>query len=261
MGSEIEIDDKAKLASAGGQLSFGAASGLVSGYALRQGGKVVGLLAGTGFLFLQSLSYLGYIEVNWRKVERSYKNILDRNGDGVITSEDFKLLFKDTNELLKFNLPSGSGFTAGLAYGLSGSLRMTALAPVAYGGAISLALGGIPFDIMDECQKLGIATPRDALSSIPVVESIQNNLPSFGTLQKLGSRMQNMSNTRSENPLEKYKPLLKSLELQELRDLEAKVKTSNGLDVPELDLLGYTVNDKGVLLTQIEEQKKIVKGR
>lgn len=132
MDSDIgkSLDNEAKLISAGGQLSFGAAAGLVSGYALRQGGKMIGLVAGTGFMFVQSLAYLGYIEVNWRKVERNYKNILDRNGDGKITSADFKLLFKDTSELLKFSLPSGSGFTSGLAFGLTGSARLMLLAPV-----------------------------------------------------------------------------------------------------------------------------------
>lgn len=29
------------------------------------------------------------------------------------------IVFNDTNELLKFNLPSGAGFTSGFTYGLT----------------------------------------------------------------------------------------------------------------------------------------------
>ena len=31
------------------------------------------------------------IDVNWRKFERDYRHILDRDGDGEVTTEDFKL--------------------------------------------------------------------------------------------------------------------------------------------------------------------------
>uniref|UniRef100_A0A7S3PDG4 EF-hand domain-containing protein n=1 Tax=Aplanochytrium stocchinoi TaxID=215587 RepID=A0A7S3PDG4_9STRA len=253
---------KDKLISAGGQLSFGAFSGLISGYALRQGGKVVGLLAGTGFMFLQSLAYMGYIEVDWRKVERSYKLFLDKDGDEEVTMKDFKMLFNDTNEMLKFNLPSGAGFTGGLAYGLTGSLRATALAPIAYTGAISAVLGEIPFDILDECEKLGIKTPRDMMANAPSMESLQNSIASMDTLQKLGSRIGGMIK-KPADPQVKYQPFLKSLGLQELRDLEANIKHSSQKteEIPQLKLLGYGGDDKEILLDQIENQKRIIKGR
>jgi len=62
---------------------------------------------------------MGYIEVDWRGVERDYIKVLDKNGDGKITKEDFKLMLDNTTDVLKFNLPAGSGFTAGLAFGLT----------------------------------------------------------------------------------------------------------------------------------------------
>lgn len=57
--------------------------------------------------------------MDWRKVERDYYGILDMDGDGKITSKDFQLMLDNTTELLKFNLPAGSGFAGGLAYGLT----------------------------------------------------------------------------------------------------------------------------------------------
>jgi uncharacterized membrane protein (Fun14 family) len=116
---DFVMDEVLPLAS---QITFGAAMGLSSGYALRQVGRLAGLTLGAGFCLVQGLAYMGYVDVNWRKVERDYSRALDRDGDGKITVKDFELIFHDVADVLKFNMPAGSGFTGGLAYGLSGNL-------------------------------------------------------------------------------------------------------------------------------------------
>jgi len=44
------------------------------------------------FIGLQTLSYLGYVKVDWRKVERDTTNKLDRDGDGELTVNDLKMI-------------------------------------------------------------------------------------------------------------------------------------------------------------------------
>jgi len=39
---------------------------------------------GGAFIFLQSLAYSGYIQVDWGKVEREYRQVLDLDGDGKV---------------------------------------------------------------------------------------------------------------------------------------------------------------------------------
>lgn len=57
---EGETDDLVtRFLPASTQVTFGAASGTAAGYALRQGGKVAGVVLGGGFIFVQSLAYLG----------------------------------------------------------------------------------------------------------------------------------------------------------------------------------------------------------
>ena len=49
--------------------SFGSVVGFCSGYAVKQAGKLTAVVLGTGFIALQTLASLGYIDVNWTKVK------------------------------------------------------------------------------------------------------------------------------------------------------------------------------------------------
>ena len=40
-------------------------------------------------------------------MERDYLNKLDRDGDGEVTTDDFKLMWRDMTDVLAFNLPAG----------------------------------------------------------------------------------------------------------------------------------------------------------
>jgi len=130
-----------------GQLSFGVAAGIASGYALRAAGKVAAVAAGTGFILMQSLAYLGYVDVDWGQIERSYTEALDLDRDGRVTTNDLRLMWGKTQEVLTFNLPAGVGFSAGCVYGMgataASALRVGALYGIGgrFGPPIAAALG------------------------------------------------------------------------------------------------------------------------
>ena len=110
------------LAPIGGQLSFGSCLGFCAGFALRFAGKIAAVGVGTTFCVIQGLAYQGYIQVDWRKVERDCVKLLDRDGDGEVTPKDLEIVWRQATDCLKFNLPAGAGFTAGLASGLGANL-------------------------------------------------------------------------------------------------------------------------------------------
>ena len=67
---------------------------------------------------LQSLSYLGYVEVNHGRMKEDMENLLDFNKDGKIDHNDAKVGMDEIQKVLEFGLPAGSGFGAGFLGGL-----------------------------------------------------------------------------------------------------------------------------------------------
>merc|ERR1719478_1299993 len=102
----------------GGQLTLGSTLGYCSGVALRVAGRLAAFGIGGAFCLIQGLAYQGYIQVDWRRVERDYIGVLSTDEDGVVKSGDLARYFDKTVDVLTFNLPGATGFTAGLAYGL-----------------------------------------------------------------------------------------------------------------------------------------------
>jgi uncharacterized membrane protein (Fun14 family) len=102
----------------GSQLSLGATLGYATGFALQAVGRGAATGVGTAFIVLQGLSYADYVQVDWRKVERSLLHTLDRNGDGAVDAQDVSILYREALDVLTFNLPAGAGYTGGLLYGL-----------------------------------------------------------------------------------------------------------------------------------------------
>mmetsp|Transcript_37811 Transcript_37811/g.82959 ORF Transcript_37811/g.82959 Transcript_37811/m.82959 type:complete len:224 (+) Transcript_37811:43-714(+) len=129
----------------GGQLTFGSTLGFASGVALRLAGRVAAVGVGTTFCIIQGLAYQGYIQVDWRRVERSYIHLLDQDQDGRVTASDFAIMFRQTVDCLAFNLPAGAGFTAGLVYGLGATPKtaMSSAVVAGVGGRLLLSRGVI----------------------------------------------------------------------------------------------------------------------
>lgn len=100
------------------QVSFGFAMGYCSGMVLRRISRASALIVGSLFIGMQYASYYGYLDVNYRKIERSFRQYFDINQDGNVDQKDFDLLKDDITKVLEFNIPAGSGFGAGLLLGL-----------------------------------------------------------------------------------------------------------------------------------------------
>ncbi|KAJ0402796.1 hypothetical protein ATCC90586_004893 [Pythium insidiosum] len=101
----------------GGQISWGFMMGVCSGFALKKVSKVGAVALGTVFILFQCASYSGYIDVNYKKIERDMMDILDVNKDGKFDTKDVDEVYKAVMKVLEFSLPAGSGFGVGFVVG------------------------------------------------------------------------------------------------------------------------------------------------
>jgi len=131
------------LAPLGGQLTLGSTLGVCAGVALRFAGKAAGICVGASFCLLQGLAYNGYVDVNWRKMERDYLKLLDADNDGKVTASDLGVFANKALDVLAFNLPASTGFVAGLMYGIGLSSSTSAKAALITGLGGRLMLGRV----------------------------------------------------------------------------------------------------------------------
>lgn len=105
-----------QVSSLASQLSFGSIAGYCAGTFLRHAWKTAVFFVGAGFCLTQYLAYTGYVDVNWRKIQRDLERVVGadeiRDQHGLVYS-----WYTKTKDVLMFNLPSSAGFTAGLLYG------------------------------------------------------------------------------------------------------------------------------------------------
>ncbi|KAG6958198.1 hypothetical protein JG688_00010614 [Phytophthora aleatoria] len=101
----------------GGQISWGFCMGACSGFALKKASKLGAVAIGSLFILLQCASYSGYVDVDYKKLERDVKSYLDINKDGVFDTKDLDSMYKSVMKVLEFSLPAGSGFAAGFILG------------------------------------------------------------------------------------------------------------------------------------------------
>mmetsp|Transcript_52715 Transcript_52715/g.133859 ORF Transcript_52715/g.133859 Transcript_52715/m.133859 type:complete len:177 (-) Transcript_52715:76-606(-) len=119
MASSMAMFSPADLGPLGGSLSVGSTLGFCSGYAVKKTGKAAAFFVGCIFCMQQALSYLGYVEVNWKNVERDLMSVMDVNGDGKIDAQDMNLHYVKLLKMLQHNTYSLSGgFGAGFLYGV-----------------------------------------------------------------------------------------------------------------------------------------------
>lgn len=100
------------------QCTFGSVAGFCSGFMLKRVGKAAALTVGAGFMVVQALSYSGYVHIEWDRVHKDVVKVLDVDGDGKLTEKDVHSAWEKLLEVAQFNLPSTSGFVAGLVLGL-----------------------------------------------------------------------------------------------------------------------------------------------
>lgn len=102
----------------GGEITLGGALGFGAGYSLKKIGKAAAFFIGLAFVASQTLGHLGYVEINWRKVEREVMRLFDLDGDEKLTSRDLALYWEKAKKVLMHKLPSTTAFAAMFALGL-----------------------------------------------------------------------------------------------------------------------------------------------
>lgn len=70
---------------------------------------------GLGFMALQTLSYFGYVSINWNRVEEDVTKLLDQDGNGKLDKADLQILWNRFQNFMKSGLPNAAGFTTGFA--------------------------------------------------------------------------------------------------------------------------------------------------
>ncbi|ESL08319.1 hypothetical protein TRSC58_03980 [Trypanosoma rangeli SC58] len=73
--------------------------------------------AGLAVFVLQSLSYLGYIQINWKKVESDLNQVMDANADGKVDGKDLKVYFDRLVKFASKGLGDVGAFAAGFITG------------------------------------------------------------------------------------------------------------------------------------------------
>merc|ERR1712071_695522 len=101
-----------------GKLSYGLICGFTSGFALKKVGRAGAVVAGLGFVAIQTLNYSGYVNVNFEKMNADFNQMMDVNNDGNVDEKDAKQISDKVMEVLSYNIPAGSGFGAGFIMGV-----------------------------------------------------------------------------------------------------------------------------------------------
>lgn len=100
------------------KIGFGTVLGYCSGMVMKKVSQSIGILLGTTFIGLQIAVSMGYIDVKWDKVSDGIQAKIDVTNDGTIDTKDMKEYWKKVKSVLMENIPSASGFSCGLLYGV-----------------------------------------------------------------------------------------------------------------------------------------------
>ena len=125
-----------------GQISVGCLAGAASGHALKVLGRAAALCFGSLFCGLQAASYAGFVQVDWSRVQAAARRQLatDSSSLDTLSLDDAPRAAARLQDVLEYNLPSGTGFSAGLAYSLGG--KFGRLAAVSVGAPLAASFAG-----------------------------------------------------------------------------------------------------------------------
>lgn len=102
------------------KLTFSSFMGYCTAITTKRVGKSLAFVAGLGFVVLQGLVYKEFIDVDWKKVEKSVADAVDTDNDGEITEKDLRRYWDKVKKILTNNIPDASGFGLGFMLGLRG---------------------------------------------------------------------------------------------------------------------------------------------
>lgn len=107
-----------KLKPFAGKITFGTLVGYCSGAAAKKIGKLVAVLTGVAYIFMQTAASYKYIQIDWDQVKSDAISKVDSNGDKSLSVEDAKYYWKKFKSIMTKNLPSAGGFSLGFMYGV-----------------------------------------------------------------------------------------------------------------------------------------------
>ncbi|XP_043088014.1 FUN14 domain-containing protein 1-like isoform X2 [Puntigrus tetrazona] len=102
------------------QIMMGGASGWCVGYLFQRVGKVAATAVGGGFLLLQIANHSGYVQVDWKKVEKDVnkaKRRLKKKANKA--APEINTFIEEATEFVKKNIVVSSGFVGGFLLGLA----------------------------------------------------------------------------------------------------------------------------------------------
>ncbi|XP_069568202.1 FUN14 domain-containing protein 1 isoform X1 [Brachyistius frenatus] len=101
------------------QLAIGGASGWCAGYLFQKVGKVAATSVGGGLLLLQIANNSGYIQVDWKRVEKDVNKAKKQLKKGTDKAgPELNTLVDKSTEFVKKNIVVTSGFIGGFLLGL-----------------------------------------------------------------------------------------------------------------------------------------------
>lgn len=95
------------------QFSVSTVFGCCAGVATKRLTKDAMYGVGMAVIGLQTLSYLGYIKINWSAVEDDIVKAVDQDGDGKLTASDASAILKRFAKFLSTGMPNAAGFSTG----------------------------------------------------------------------------------------------------------------------------------------------------
>ncbi|RVE58196.1 hypothetical protein OJAV_G00206780 [Oryzias javanicus] len=99
------------------QIAIGGASGWCAGYLFQKVGKVAATAVGGGLLLLQIANNSGYIQVDWKRVEKDVGKAKKHMKKG--TEKELNTFLEKSTEFVKKNIVVTSGFVGGFLLGLA----------------------------------------------------------------------------------------------------------------------------------------------
>uniref|UniRef100_A0A673XE12 FUN14 domain containing 1 n=1 Tax=Salmo trutta TaxID=8032 RepID=A0A673XE12_SALTR len=102
------------------QIALGGVSGWCAGYLFQKVGKIAATAVGGGFLLLQIANHSGYVQVDWKRVEKDVnkaKRHLKKKADRAVP--ELNSFIDQSTEFVKTNIIVTSGFFGGFLLGLA----------------------------------------------------------------------------------------------------------------------------------------------
>ena len=100
------------------ELSVSSMFGICCGYAAKRLAKDAMYGIGLAFMGLQGLVWLGYIKINWSKIEGDVVKAVDQDGDGKLTVKDAGVILRRFIGFMRVGLPNAAGFSSGFYLGI-----------------------------------------------------------------------------------------------------------------------------------------------